>query len=76
MVCPEYRGQGIAKQLLGAACDGLKAQGLRTVVAKPSKGATGTAENYPGPLAMYLAAGFNVVCEDGKGNVIVRKELK
>jgi GNAT superfamily N-acetyltransferase len=75
VVCPTHRGQGIAKALLGAACDGLKAQGLRKVFAKPFKGASSTAENYPGPLAMYLAAGFNPVREDSKGNVIVQKSL-
>ena len=75
VVCPTHRGQGIAKALLGSACDGLKAQGLRKVYAKPFKDAANTAENYPGPLAMYLAAGFSPVREDSKGNVIVQKSL-
>jgi GNAT superfamily N-acetyltransferase len=75
VVCPAHRGLGIAKGLLGAACEGLKARGLRKVYAKPFKGASSTAENYPGPLAMYLAAGFAPVREDQRGNVVVEKAL-
>ncbi|HTE39412.1 MAG TPA: GNAT family N-acetyltransferase [Steroidobacteraceae bacterium] len=75
VVCPTHRGQGIAKSLLGAACDGLKADGLLVVYAKPFKGASTTAENFPGPLSMYLEAGFQTVREDDRGNVIVKKQL-
>jgi GNAT superfamily N-acetyltransferase len=75
IVCPTHRGQGIATSLLNAACAGLKRQGMDTVYAKPFKGASSTAENYPGPLSMYLAAGFEELKEDEKGNVIVRKQL-
>jgi hypothetical protein len=39
------------------------------------KEAKSTAENYPGPLAMHLAAGFTPVRDDGNGNIIVQKDL-
>jgi GNAT superfamily N-acetyltransferase len=75
VVCPQHRGHGVAKALLAAACDGLRTQGLAAVYARPFKGATSSAENYTGPLSMYLAAGFSVVREDEKGTVLVRKHL-
>jgi len=75
VVCPTHRGQGIATALLNAACTGLKARGMDSVYARPFKGAKNSAENYTGPLSMYLAAGFEAVKEDSKGNVIVRKRL-
>jgi ribosomal protein S18 acetylase RimI-like enzyme len=75
VVAPEVRGQGIARLLLDAACDGLAASGMSAVQAKPSKQAEGAAANHLGPLAMYLAAGFTVVRETEDGDVFVRKEL-
>jgi GNAT superfamily N-acetyltransferase len=75
VVCPTHRSCGIAKALLDAACNGLQSQGLRSVFAKPAKSATSTAENYPGPLSMYLGAGFSAVREDESGNVIVHKRF-
>ena len=75
VVAPSHRGQGVAAALLSAACDGLKAQGLRMVQAKPVKDAQGPAANHCGPLAMYLAAGFTVAREDDEGNVFVEKHL-
>jgi GNAT superfamily N-acetyltransferase len=75
IVAPAQRGKGVATALLGAACDGLKSQGLRRVQAKPVKDAKSPAANHFGPLAMYLAAGFTVVREDDEGNVFVEKRL-
>ncbi len=76
VVAPAYRGQGIAKALLAAACDGLRAGGMRVVEAKPVKDATGPAANHYGPLSLYLSAGFSVVREDADGNVFVQKRLE
>lgn len=75
IVAPTHRGQGIARTLLAAACDGLRAQGMRIAEAKPVKDATTPSANHPGPLALYLSAGFSIVREDGQGNVFVRKSL-
>jgi ribosomal protein S18 acetylase RimI-like enzyme len=75
VVAPECRGQGIAARLLEAACDGLKAQGLKVVQGRPLKDSNDPAANHLGPLSMYLNAGFRVVREDSRGNVYVRKSL-
>ncbi|MDH5285614.1 MAG: GNAT family N-acetyltransferase [Betaproteobacteria bacterium] len=75
VVAPEARGQGVATALLAAACDGLRARGMKEVQAKPTRGAEGAAANYYGPLSMYLAAGFRIVRESADGDVFVRKAL-
>jgi ribosomal protein S18 acetylase RimI-like enzyme len=75
VVSPEHRGQGIARALLDAACDGLKSQGLAYAQARPRKQAASAAENHLGPLSMYLAAGFSILREDDEGNVYVQKRL-
>jgi GNAT superfamily N-acetyltransferase len=75
VVCPTQRGRGIAKELLSAACSGLKDRGMTAVYAQPSRDAGKHSENYTGPLAMYLAANFEVIGEAEHGHVIVRREL-
>jgi RimJ/RimL family protein N-acetyltransferase len=75
VVAPGARGQGIARALLGAACDGLARQGLRHVEANPRPAAQGPAQNHTGPLSLYLGAGFTEVREDQDGSVWVRKDL-
>lgn len=78
VIAKEHRRQGIARQLLETACAGFKAQGFTIAEAYVLKGAEGDAMNYPGPLAMYLAAGFEVTreaCCDGDDTLIVRKQL-
>ena len=75
LVSPGARGQGVASALLGAACDGLRAQGLRHVEANPRPKANGPAENHHGPLGMYLAAGFSIHRTDDDGTVWVRRAL-
>lgn len=75
LVAPSARGQGIARALLDAACDGLRAQGLRHVEANPRVGTHDPGANHYGPLSMYLAAGFTQLREDGDGSVWVGKTL-
>ena len=75
VIAPESRGQGIARQLLEAACQGLRDQGMTAVGARPLKDADGAAANHMGPLSLYLQAGFHVVREDDDGDVIVIKAL-
>lgn len=75
LVAPDHRGRGIARRLLDAACDALRAQGLRTAEAYPRSGPASAAENHFGPLAMYLAAGFALHRDDGDGSVVVRRAL-
>lgn len=75
VVAPPARGRGVATALLAAACEGLRGRGMTAVQARPAKNAQGAAENHLGPLAMYLAAGFAIVRDDGDDHVIVRKAL-
>src|SRR5262245_48251619 len=67
-----YRRQGIARELLQAACDGLYQKGATVVEAYPRKETGSEAANYHGPLQMYLDAGFQLIRE-AEGVVTVRK---
>jgi GNAT superfamily N-acetyltransferase len=75
LVEPSHRGQGIARRLLEAVCDGLRDQGLRIAEAKPRTASTSAAENHFGPLSLYLSAGFSIHREDDDGSVYVRRAL-
>jgi ribosomal protein S18 acetylase RimI-like enzyme len=76
VVAPGERRQGIARALLQAACDGLRAQGLRRVLGRPLRHARSDAGNHTGPLALYLANGFAIVHEDSaSGEVVVERLL-
>ena len=73
-VAPSYRGQGLAKRLLGAACDALRTQGMTRVRAMPPRDATSAARAYHGTVPMYEAAGFKVEGEAGP-YVVMSKRL-
>ena len=75
LVEPSQRGRGVARQLLEAACDGLRRQGLRVAEANPRTAADSAAANHFGPLGLYLSAGFSVHREDDDGSVYVRRAL-
>jgi GNAT superfamily N-acetyltransferase len=75
LVEPSCRGQGVARQLLEAACTGLRDQGMRIAEANPRKNSTSGADNHFGPLTMYLSAGFKVHREDADGSIWVRRNL-
>lgn len=74
VIAKPFRGKRVATRLLQAACDGFRDQGLRVAEAYPRAQAESEASNPRGPLAMYLAAGFERVRESD-GSVIVRKAL-
>jgi ribosomal protein S18 acetylase RimI-like enzyme len=74
VVAKEHRRQGVASQLLGAACNGFTAHGLTIAEGYPLKEALGEAENHCGPLSLYLSAGFERYWEDDDV-VVVRKRL-
>jgi GNAT superfamily N-acetyltransferase len=76
VVAPAWRRRGVARALLGAACDGLKAQGMTHAQGNPRGSARGDADNHHGPLPLYLEAGFEVFADDpDDGSVFVRKAL-
>ena len=75
LVEPSYRGRGVARQLLEAACEGLRKQGLRIAEANPRTASTSPAENHFGHFDLYTSAGFTVHREDDDGSVYVRRPL-
>jgi GNAT superfamily N-acetyltransferase len=74
VVARPYRGSGLARHLLDAACAGFRAQGLRIAEAYPRAGAQGDAANYHGPLSLYLSMGFSTHTQREK-ILVVRRDL-
>lgn len=64
--------QGVARTLLAAACEGLRAQGLRAVEAYPRPDAPSAAEHHSSPLPLDLSSGFVVHQTEPDGSVIGR----
>jgi GNAT superfamily N-acetyltransferase len=75
VIAPSFRGQGIATSLLAAACDSLRERGFEWAEAYPQPASVNAAEHHHGPLAMYEAAGFDVVKHEPDGGLVVRKRL-
>jgi GNAT superfamily N-acetyltransferase len=75
LVEPSHRGRGVARQLLEAACNGLRQQGLRIAEGNPRTQSISASANHFGPLSLYLSAGFSVYREDDDGSVYVRRML-
>ena len=75
VVAKGHRNTGVAKALLQAACDGLRAAKLTIAEATANPNAATDAENHHGPLGMYLAAGFAVHRTEDDGYVTVRRSL-
>jgi len=75
VVAREHRRTGVAKELLAAACAGLKAQGMSIAEAMPKLDVLGDAENHYGPLSLYTGAGFEFHRRGEHGSVYVRKKL-
>ena len=75
VIAPAFRGQGPARALLDRACDGLHEHGFEWAEAYPRSDAANAAQHHHGPLAMYTAAGFEIVKDDGEGGLTVRKPL-
>jgi GNAT superfamily N-acetyltransferase len=73
-ISASYRGHGITRRLLDAACDGFKQQGLTIAEAYPGKDAGLGTTGYHGSLAMYRNAGFEPVLE-GDRYLVLRKRL-
>ena len=70
------RRQGIARQLLRAACEAFERRGYERILGKPMRSVKTPADSAFGPLAVFIEAGFSVLFEDERGNVYVQKELQ
>jgi len=74
VVAKDYRGKGVATQLLEAALQGMRQQGLTWAEGYPRRNAATEAAHYHGPLSLFTNAGFQTVKE--LPNLwIVRKRL-
>src|SRR5690348_8626941 len=58
VIAPSNRSKGVASRLLKAACDKFSHEGLEYAEAYPVRETTSAADNFPGPLSMYLKNGF------------------
>ena len=70
-----HRNQGVASDLLNAACRKFSQKGSDFAEAYPVKKTTSAAYNSPGPLSMYLKNGFNRH-RDADWYLVVRKRLE
>jgi GNAT superfamily N-acetyltransferase len=74
VVSAPYRGQGIARELLDAACDALRDEGMAVAEAYPLKDPQSAARAHLGTVRMYRAAGFTEH-RDAATTVVMRKRL-
>ena len=74
MIASQYRGHGLARRLLDAACERLAARGVEWVEAYPAKAGGSAQANFRGPLEMYREAGFESYRETER-HLLVRKRL-
>lgn len=74
IVAAPYRGHGVARTLLDAALDRMRAAGLAYAQAYPGRDRRSPQSNFRGPLAMYEEAGF-VTHRELPRHLIVRKSL-
>jgi GNAT superfamily N-acetyltransferase len=74
LVAKPFRGRGVARLLLRAACEGFRLSGMAFAEGYPRPCASGEADNYHGPLSLFLSEGFEPVGE-WNGATVVRKRL-
>ena len=73
-ICPEYRGKGIATQLLSRVCADAQAEGYEFVEAYPTVDDHHTLA-FTGPLRLYEKVGFKEYSRDDH-TIVMRKALK
>ncbi|MEL7605686.1 MAG: GNAT family N-acetyltransferase [Sedimentibacter saalensis] len=61
VIYPEYRGQGVARQLLKQAIEDFKVQGYEAVIALPIENKNEPEKLYRGTLNMYKENGFKEI---------------
>lgn len=73
-IASEYRGKGVATQLLARVCEDAKAEGYRYVEAYPVQDGGYMGMAFTGPMRLYEKAGFEETARSG--NVcVMRKQL-
>lgn len=73
MIDRRYRGKGVAKQLLEAACGELTIDGFSVAEGYPWNNPKNQAEAFPGPLPMYLSNGFETIRELARITIVQRR---
>ena len=73
-ISPEYRGKGIAAQLLNRVCEDARADGYEYVEAYPSDQVQDSLA-FTGPVRLYEKAGFKEFSRIGS-TIVMRKKLK
>ncbi|MCB2200961.1 GNAT family N-acetyltransferase [bacterium] len=75
LIRPDWRGKGIARQMLTNVIDEISYSGASRIEAFPRSGEGHPAhELWNGPLALYLSLGFEVV-QEGEPRCVVALEL-
>ena len=72
VIAPARRRSGVAGALLRSGLASLASRGLKLVDAFPFKAGSSelAADHYHGPLSLFLAEGFSVLCEDDRLTVV------
>ena len=73
-ISPEYRGKGIATQLLNRVCADARAEGYEYVEAYPSDQEQNSLA-FTGPVRLYEKAGFTESSRTGS-TIVMRKRLR
>lgn len=75
VIAPPYRGHGLARRLLDAACRQFAERGMKAIEAYPLADPKDTGQAYRGPVPLLLEAGFEQIGEEHKGSLLMRKRL-
>jgi ribosomal protein S18 acetylase RimI-like enzyme len=75
IVAAAYRRRGVARSLMDAALERFRGAGLSWAEAYPRRHGDDSPDNYPGPLSMYLQAGFTIEGDLPHNRHLVRKRL-
>jgi len=67
VIHPDFRGKGVARQLIRAAVDGFRREGFARILALPFEWKDNPELQYHGTRAMFAEAGFRVLKTDQRG---------
>ena len=76
VIAKSFRHHGVASQLLVAACEGFRQQGLTIAEAYPRPRSRIEAANHYGPMRMFLNAGFSIYHREKGKRPMLRKDLE
>lgn len=76
VVAKAWRHQGVARQLLRAACEQMRSEGMHAAQAYPRRETNSEADAHYGPLSLYLDEGFSIWRDQPDDRLLtVRKTL-